>query len=73
MKRAILNFLYNVDRALASLFGAPRQETISSEIGRHQDQPIVEEASDVLDAIQPGHVEAAVKKADALDKADREQ
>ena len=70
MKQAVLNFLYNVDRAVASLFGAPRQETISSEVGRHQDNPAVEEAADVLDAIQPGHVEAAVKKADALDKAD---
>jgi hypothetical protein len=72
MKQALLNFLYNVDRALASLFGAPRQETISSEIGRHDQQPVVEEAADVLDAIEPGHVEAAVKKADALNKADQE-
>lgn len=29
-----LNFLYNIDRAIASLFGAPAQETISSEVGR---------------------------------------
>lgn len=28
------NFLYNLDRATASLFGAPAQETISSEVGR---------------------------------------
>jgi hypothetical protein len=28
------NFLYNLDRATASLFGAPPQETISSEVGR---------------------------------------
>lgn len=28
------NFLYNLDRAVASLFGAPAQETISSEVGR---------------------------------------
>lgn len=29
-----LDFLYNIDRAVASLFGAPPQETISSEVGR---------------------------------------
>ena len=28
------NCLYNLDRAVASLFGAPAQETISSEVGR---------------------------------------
>lgn len=28
------NFLYNLDRSVASLFGAPPQETISSEVGR---------------------------------------
>ena len=29
MKKRLTNFLYNADRAIASLFGAPRQETIS--------------------------------------------
>ncbi len=62
-----VNFLYNLDRAIASLFGAPAQETISSEIGRHESNPIVEEAADVLDAIQPNHVENAVKSADKLE------
>lgn len=33
MKR-IRHCLYNLDRAVASLFGAPPQETISSEVGR---------------------------------------
>lgn len=28
------HFAYNLDRAVASLFGAPPQETISSEVGR---------------------------------------
>ena len=32
--RRWLDFLYNLDRAVASLFGAPPQETISSEVGR---------------------------------------
>ncbi len=67
MWQAFLNFLYNCDRSIASLFGAPPQETISSEIGRHEANPIVEEAADVLDAIQPGHVEDAVKSADTLE------
>ena len=31
---SISNFLYNLDRAVASLGGAPPQETISSEVGR---------------------------------------
>src|SRR5712691_6465856 len=33
MARRVLNFLYNLDRAFASLGGAPPQETISSEVG----------------------------------------
>lgn len=34
MKRRLLDFLYNADRAIASLFGAPPQETISSAVRR---------------------------------------
>ena len=35
MPNRIGNFLYNADRAIASLvMGAPAQETISSEVGR---------------------------------------
>jgi hypothetical protein len=50
MKKSLLNFLYNVDRAIASLYGAPPQETISSEVGRHaQDNALAVEAFDVLD------------------------
>lgn len=64
------NFLYNLDRAVASLFGAPPQETISSEIGRHQSNPLVDLAADALDGIQKDHVEKAVKHADRLAKAD---
>lgn len=66
----LLNFLYNLDRAIASLFGAPPQETISSEIGRHESNPVDEEAADILDAIQAKHVENAVVHADKLDAAD---
>ena len=70
IKSVVLNVAYNEDRSVASLFGAPPQETISSEIGRHQNNPVVEEAADFLDAIQKDHVENAVKHADKLKAAD---
>jgi hypothetical protein len=73
MKKRLTDFLYNVDRAIASLFGAPPQETISSEIGRHESNPIDEAAADVLDGIQKDHVEKAVIHADKLDAADNGQ
>ncbi len=67
------NFLYNLDRAIASLFGAPPQETISSEWGRHDDgdyDSLADIGATVLNKIQSGHTEHAVKHADALDKVD---
>jgi hypothetical protein len=65
------NFLYNIDRALASLFGAPPQETISSRAGRYDnDNNLADKACDILDVIDPGHCEDAVKHADALNKVD---
>lgn len=70
MGNRFTHFLYNIDRAFASLFGAPAQETISSEIGRHEDNEVDKVAADVLDDIQKDHVEKAVAHADALDKAD---
>ena len=42
-------FLYNEDRSVASLAGAPPQETISSEIGRHESNPVDKVAADVLE------------------------
>jgi hypothetical protein len=73
VKTRLFNFLNNEDRSIASLGGAPPQETISSEIGRHESNPIDEEAADVLDAIQKDHVENAVLHADKLDAADNGQ
>lgn len=73
MKKHLLNFLYNVDRSIASLFGAPPQETISSEIGRHESNPVDKVAADVLDDIQKDHVENAVIHADKLYAADHGQ
>lgn len=68
-----IRFLYNLDRALASLFGAPAEETISSEIGRNKDKnPIAKAADDVLDDMQKNHCENAEKHATALDKAEED-
>jgi hypothetical protein len=71
MFNAIGNFLYSLDRAIASLFGARSpEESVSSEIGRHAaTDPIAEEAADVLDAVSAGHVESAVATADKLEAA----
>ena len=73
---SIKNFLYNLDRAVASVFGAPPQETISSEIGRHDDHDndsIPDVVGTILDKIQKDHVESAVTHADQLDAADNGQ
>lgn len=70
LRSRVGNFLYNLDRSIASLFGAPAQETISSEIGRHENIPIDRSAAGILDNIQTRHVENAVIHADALEKAD---
>lgn len=70
IKTRIEDFLYNEDRSIASLAGAPPQETISSEVGRHEALWVDKEAADALNAIQKGHTEHAVEHANALDKAD---
>ena len=70
LKSMLLNFLYNEDRAIASLAGAPPQETISSELGRHDANPVDDVAADLLDDIQANHTEVAIKHADALDAVD---
>ena len=69
----LLHFLYNLDRAIASLFGAPPQETISSEIGRKAARPGIDEwdvAAKVLNTIDHNHTDDAVAHADRLNKAD---
>lgn len=74
LKSNVVDFIYNLDRAIASLFGAPPQETISSEAGRHEaTNPLADAASDVLDKIQPGHTENAIIHANLLDAADNGQ
>ena len=66
----LVDFVYNIDRAVASLLGAPPQDTISSEIGKHDSNPVAEAAEDALDKVQRNHVENAVKHASILDAAD---
>ncbi len=71
MARRVLNFLYNLDRAFASLGGAPPQETISSEVGRNANSNwLAKQTRWALDKIQPLHTEHAVEHADRLDAAD---
>lgn len=66
------NFLYNEDRAIASLAGAPPQETISSETGRLHDSAAWAQAlCAVLNTIEPNHCQHAEAHAAALDAADQ--
>lgn len=65
------NFVYNLDRAVASLFGASPQETISSQAGRIAGRnEIAKILCDALNKVDPGHCEHAVRHANALDAAD---
>jgi len=71
VKSRLMNFLYNEDRAIASAAGAPPQETISSETGRlRYKEKWAAILCEVLNDIQPGHCDHAIKHADALDKVD---
>lgn len=69
------NFVYNIDRAAASILNAPPQETISSQVGRALNakkggiKPVV---ARVLNFFFPGHTDAAIAHADALNHADSE-
>lgn len=77
-------FLYNLDRAVASLFGAPPQETISSEVGRvARGEAFGHNRFEQWAALRiarwldtdirvwgKNHTENAIKHADALDKVD---
>lgn len=72
-KKQIVNFLYNLDRAIASLFGAPPQETISSMVGRYARAHGWDHwdfFAWVLNKIDPGHTDQAIEHADKLNNAD---
>lgn len=76
MKRRLLNGLYNLDRAVASVFGAPPQETISSEAYRQRDKKTwAKWLNWALNKIQRDHGLNAECHADKLDAVDdgREQ
>lgn len=65
-----------MDRAIASLFGAKPQETISSEAGRattskdNDTRVAAEQLCNLLNKLDPGHCQHAVNHADRLDKVD---
>ncbi len=79
----LANTLYNLDRAIASLGGAPPQETISSMLGRIETGEIIPttEAETLvahllgalINLIDPGHTIRAKLRADTLDAADTGQ
>ena len=64
-------FAYNEDRAGESLIWGRPQDTISSMVGRGEaTNPVDDVVADTLNTLQPGHTAAAIKHADALNKAD---
>ena len=67
-----MNFLYNLDRTVASSFGAPPQETLSSWFFGRRKLPgkLDDLGCKVLDKIDPNHCEDAVAHADKLDSVD---
>lgn len=78
------NCLYNLDRAVASLCGAPAQETISSEVGRvSRDEAFGHNRFEQWAAIRlamwldkgsrlwgQDHTKKSIEHADKLDKVD---
>lgn len=67
--RCVLNCLYNLDRAAASLFGAHPQATISSELARHKGNDAADAVSSILNALDKGHTLAAQVHTQQLTKA----
>ena len=72
MSRFIGNFLYNLDRTLASLFGAPPQETLSSYFFGRRKIPghLDDVGAAILNTIDPNHTKDAIAHADKLNAAD---
>lgn len=69
-------FFYNLDRALASLMGAPYEETLSSQIGRRANGTLgsrgrwfFRACAWVLNTLDRGHTDHAIALADALTEA----
>jgi hypothetical protein len=71
MPGRIFNFLYNIDRGIASLFGANPQSTISREACKRRGQVWWGTAlAWMLEKIDPGHCAQAEKHAQELINAD---
>jgi len=72
MTRWLIAVLYNLDRALASLFGAPPQETISSEAARAQQHGTWwgRWLCWGFNRLDPGHCTHARTHADQLNRVD---
>ena len=70
VKSRLGRFMYNLDRAAASLLGAQPQETLSSQFGRHSTTWWGRFNCWWLDKLDPGHCANAVKHADKLKAAD---
>lgn len=75
----VFGFWYNIDRALASLMGAPYEETLSSQIGRRANGTLGQRGrwffkacAWVLNTIDKGHTDHAIALADSLTKARNE-
>lgn len=71
----IVNILYNIDRTIASIFGANRQDTISGVVGREaaEGDKVAEVAEAALDEVfGPQHAEESAKTDAALEASDKE-
>lgn len=64
------HFVYNLDRAVASLIWPNPQETISSQLARRRGHWWSNAPCWVLDKINPGHCDAAIAHADHLNSLD---
>jgi hypothetical protein len=73
VKTAIINFLYDEDRAVDSLDPAHSPEdTISGNLALDPGNPIDAGIADVLNDIQPDHTADALAHQEVLEKADAE-
>ncbi len=72
IEQRAMDVLYNLDRTVASAFGAPAQETISSEAGRLAHKELwATVLCKMLNYIQPGHCTHAIEHADSLESVDK--
>lgn len=71
VKQCLMNAAYNLDRAVASLFGAKPQDTISSEAGRTEAKRWwMRTLAWGLNKLERNHTTSAQTHATALDAVD---